>query len=182
MGFTDPACPQAVCLLSRSLYGLQQAPRAWFNRFVAFVLTLGFIQSKADASLFVFKQGRDTAYLLLYVDDIILSASTTTLLAHFTNCLKSEFTIKDLGPLRFFLGTDVQRHKDGFHLSQAAYAQDVLERAGMTNCKPAPTPADAKAKTSSSEGNPFSNASWYRSMAGALQYLTLTRPDIAYAV
>jgi hypothetical protein len=82
------ASPKAVCLLSRLLY--RQALEAWFNRFIAFILTLGFIQSKVDASLFVFKQGCDTGYLLLYVDDIILSASTTTLLAHLTTRLKSE--------------------------------------------------------------------------------------------
>jgi hypothetical protein len=144
-GFADPAHPDAVCLLSRSLYGLRQAPRAWFNRFVGFVLTIGFVQSKADPSLFVLRQGRDTAYLLLYVDDIILSASTAALLHTITARLKMEFAIKDLGPLRFFLGVDVQRRSDGFHLSQAAYTRDVLDRAGMANCKPVATPADAKA-------------------------------------
>jgi hypothetical protein len=181
-GFADPTQPDVVCLLSWSLYGLRQAPRAWFHRFVGFVLTLGFVQSKADPSLFVLKQGNDMAYLLLYVDDIILSASTPGLLRIITNSLKSEFAIKDMGPLRFFLGIDVRRDKDGFHLSQAAYARDVLECAGMANCKPALTPADSKAKISTSDGSPFSDGPWYRRMAGALQYLTLTRPDIAYAV
>jgi hypothetical protein len=181
-GFADAAKPDAVCLLSRSLYGLRQAPRAWFNRFVTFILTLGFVQSKADPSLFVLRQGQATAYLLLYVDDIILSASTTTLHQAITSRLKSEFAIKDLGDLHFFLGVDVQRRKDGFHLSQAAYARDVLDRAGMSNCKPVSTPADTKAKTSSIDGPLFPDGSWYRSMAGALQYLTLTRPDMAYAI
>jgi hypothetical protein len=181
-GFADPARPADVCLLSRSLYGLRQAPRAWFHRFVDYVVTLGFVQSKADPSLFVLRQGPAMAYLLLYVDDIILSASSTELLRHIVDRLKTEFAIKDMGPLRFFLGIDVQRRRDGFYLSQAAYARDVLDRAGMANCKPATTPAEAKSKVASSDGRPFSDISWYRSMAGALQYLTLTRPDIAYAV
>jgi hypothetical protein len=81
-----------------------------------------------------------------------------------------------MGPLRFFLGVDVQRNKVGFYLSQANYARDALERAGMAQCKPVSTPADAKAKASSADGPLFSDASWYRSMAGALQYLTLTSP------
>ena len=122
------------------------------------------------------------AYLLLYVDDMILSASTTALLRHFITSLKTAFAVKDMGPVSYFLGIDVQRHADGFVLSQAAYANDVLERAGMANCKAAPTPADAKPKSSSTDGTPLKDASWYRSMAGALQYLTLTRPGIAYAV
>jgi hypothetical protein len=155
-GFTDPAHPDDVCLLSRSLYGLQQAPRAWFNRFFGFVLTIGFVQSRADPSLFVFRHAGATAYLLLYVDDIILSASTPALLQAITSRLKSEFAIKDI-----FLGVDVQRDKNGFYLSQASYARDVLDRAGMTDCKPVSTPADSKAKPSSSDSNLYSDASWY---------------------
>lgn len=181
-GFADLRRPDDICLLSRSLYGLRQAPRAWFNRFVNFVLTLGFVQSRADSSLFVLRRGGATAYLLLYVNDIILSASSSAFLQEIIGHLKDEFAIKDMGPLRFFLGVDVQRNKADFYLSQANYALDVLERAGMAQCKPVSTPADAKAKASSADGPLFSDASWYRSMAGALQYLTLTRPDIAYAV
>ena len=79
-GFVDPARPDDLCLMSRSLYGLRQAPRAWFNRFVEHVTSLGFVQSRADTSLFVYNRNGATAYLLLYVDDMILSASSTALL------------------------------------------------------------------------------------------------------
>ena len=79
-GFVDPQRPDDVCLLSRSLYGLRQAPWAWFERFVAHVTLLGFAQSKADSSLFVYHRNGETTYLLLYVDDMILSASSTALL------------------------------------------------------------------------------------------------------
>jgi histone deacetylase 1/2 len=181
-GFEDMAHPNAVCLLSRSLYGLRQAPRAWFTRFAEHAISLGFRQCRSDSSLFVYGQGTSMAYLLLYVDDIILSASTTALLHKIIANLKSAFAVKDMGPVSYFLGIDVRRTGDGFALSQSAYALDILERAGMTNCKPTATPADTKSKCSSTEGVPLKAASWYRSMAGALQYLTLTRPDIAYAV
>jgi hypothetical protein len=153
-----------------------------FNCFVSFVLTIGFVQSRADPSLFVLRHASATVYLLLYVDDIILSASTPVLLQGITSRLKSEFAIKDMGPLRIFLGVDIQRDKNGFYLSQASYARDVLDCADMTNCKPVSTPADSKAKPSSSDSNLYSDASWYRSMAGALQYLTLTRPNVAFVV
>jgi hypothetical protein len=76
----------------------------------------------------------------------------------------------------------MRRTTSGFFLSQSKYAEDVLERSGMTNCKTVNTPADVKPKLSNSEGELLKDATWYRSMAGALQYLTLTRPDIAYAV
>ncbi|XP_039841033.1 uncharacterized mitochondrial protein AtMg00810-like [Panicum virgatum] len=77
------------------------------------------------------------AYLLLYVDDMILSASTTALLRNFITSLKTTFAVKDMGPVSYFLDIDVQWHADGFVLSQAAYANDILERAGMANCKAA---------------------------------------------
>nr|XP_020152324.2 uncharacterized mitochondrial protein AtMg00810-like [Aegilops tauschii subsp. strangulata] len=96
--------------------------------------------------------------------------------------LRAEFAIKDLGPLHYFLGVEVVRRSDGFFLHQRKYAHELLEHAGMLNCKPAPTPVDTKAKLSIKDGSPASDAVFYRSIVGALQYLTLTRPEIQYAV
>jgi hypothetical protein len=76
-GFADPAHPDLVCRMHKSLYGLKQAPRAWYSRFATYLLSLGFVEAKADTSLFIFRRGADTVYLLLYVDDIILTASTS---------------------------------------------------------------------------------------------------------
>ena len=95
-GFVDPAHPDHVCLLSRSLYGLKQAPRAWYQRIAAFLHQLGFRPTRSDASLFVYHQGSETAYLLLYVDDIILTTSTAGFLTQLTSRLQAEFAIKDL--------------------------------------------------------------------------------------
>ena len=100
---------------------------------------LGFRSTRSDASLFVYHQGSDTAYLLLYVDDIILTACTTGLLSQLTARLRAEFAIKDLGPLHYFLGVEVVRRPDGFFLHQRKYAHELLERVGMLNCKPAAT-------------------------------------------
>lgn len=79
-GFEDPAHPDYVCRLNKSLYGLKQAPRDWYSRFAAHLLSLGFVEARSDTSLFVFHRGSDTVYLLLYVDDIVLTASSTELL------------------------------------------------------------------------------------------------------
>jgi hypothetical protein len=79
-GFADSAHPDLVCHLKKSLYRLKQAPHAWYSRFTSFLLSLGFAEAKSDTSLFVFRRGSDTLYLLLYVDDIILTASSTELL------------------------------------------------------------------------------------------------------
>lgn len=99
------------------------------------------------------------AYLLLYVDNMIMSASSTALLQQLVNNLKSAFVLTDMGPISYFLGVDVRRTSDGFMLSQSAYVVDVLERAGTANCKATPTPADTKPKSSSSNGELMKDAS-----------------------
>lgn len=122
------------------------------------------------------------AYLLLYVNDMVLSVSSDCLLLLLIAKLQSEFKVKDMGPLSFFLGVDVQRTQNGFFLSQAQYAEDLLQRAGMQNCKAINTPIDTNEKLSGDNGAKVDNPTEYRSMFGALQYLTITRPDIAHAV
>ena len=108
-GFEDLAHPDFVCHLNKSLYGLKQAPRAWYNQFVSFLLSRGFVEAKTDTSLFVFRQGSDMAYLLLYVDDIVLMASSPGLLRRIISALLQEFAMKDLGELHHFLGMEVRR-------------------------------------------------------------------------
>jgi hypothetical protein len=119
--------------------------------------------------------------LLLYVDDIVITGSSPGLLQHFVDRLRNEFAVKDMGALRFFLGIDVRRTKAGFYLSQERYAEELLDRAGMSSCKPMSTPIDANGKLAAN-GEPIDDAQTYRSLAGALQYLTVTRPDLAFVV
>ncbi|GJS65709.1 ribonuclease H-like domain-containing protein [Tanacetum coccineum] len=180
-GFVDTTHPDYVCHLQRSLYGLKQAPRAWFQRFTSFITRVGFQHSKTDASLFVFHRGSDIAYLLLYVDDIILTASSTALLQRIITVLHGEFAMTDLGSLNYFLGISAQRSSSGLFLSQSKFAEEILERAHMQHCNPCRTPVDTESKLGS-DGDPVSDPTLYRSLAGALQYLTFTRPDISYAV
>ncbi|KAL9230762.1 hypothetical protein vseg_006073 [Gypsophila vaccaria] len=181
-GFRDRSLPNHVCLLQKSLYGLKQAPRAWYQRFANYVSTIGFTQSKSDNSLFIYHDGTEMAYILLYVDDIILTSSTDSLRVTIMGHLRSEFAMTDLGQLNYFLGVSAIRHKHGLFLHQKKYAEEIIARAKMTSCKPVHTPVDTKSKLGASSGAPVSDPSLYRSLAGALQYLTFTRPDISYAV
>ncbi|XP_023640610.1 uncharacterized protein LOC111831153 isoform X1 [Capsella rubella] len=96
--------------------------------------------------------------------------------------LKNEFPMSDLGKLHHFLGVKADFNKKGLFLSQHVYAQDIITRAGMVDCKPCATPVDLKSKLSATKGEPVPDPTTYRRLAGALQYLTFTRPDIAYAV
>src|SRR6185437_2863123 len=146
-----------------------------------FLLTLGFTEAKSDTSLFVYRRGDETSYLLLYVDDIVLTASSQRLLQSVITSLQQEFAMKDLGQLHF-LGVTVEPRPSGLLLHQRQYALDILERAGMTDCKPCFTPVDTQAKLSANLGAPVADPTAYRSLARALQYLTFTRPDLTYAV
>lgn len=182
LGFRNKEYPDHVCLLKKSLYGLKQAPRAWYQRFADFVATIGFSHSKSNHSLFIYKKGSDIVYILLYVDDIILTCSSNCLRKHFMSLLGSKFAMKDLGPLSIFFGIAVTRHSHGLFLSQKQYAAKIIERTGMSNCSPSPTLVDTKSKLSANSGTPFNDPTKYRSLTGALQYLTFTRPNISYAV
>ncbi|GJU76430.1 ribonuclease H-like domain-containing protein [Tanacetum coccineum] len=180
-GFVDAGFPNHVCRLRRSLYGLKQAPRAWFQHFAGYAIRAGFYHSRCDSSLFIYRQRSQVAYLLLYVDDIILTASCTTLLQQLIDSLHREFDMTDLGALNYFLGISVVRHSTGLFLSQRKYALQLLERAHMVNCNPSRTPVDTESKLVQN-GVLVQDPTMYQSLAGGLQYLTFTRPDLSYAV
>ncbi|KAM2298698.1 hypothetical protein ACFXTI_000641 [Malus domestica] len=181
-GFVDPQFPTHICKLQRSLYGLKQAPRAWFQCFSNHLEGLGFVDSQADSSLFTYFDGTTIIYLLIYVDDILVTGNNSSQIARLIAQLGSLFSMKDLGPLHYFLGMEVTRTTSGFHLSQAKYIRDLLQRTHMADCKPIHTPSSPGRRLLLHEGDPLSDATEYRSVVGALQYLLFTRPDIAFAV
>jgi hypothetical protein len=145
------------------------------------ITSLGFTEAKSDTSLFIYCHGTDMAFLLLYVDDIVLTASSMSFLQRIITALRQEFSMTDMGQLHHFLGVSVQRHQNSLFLSRRQYMLDILDRAGMRNCKPCSTPVDTNAKLSA-DGVTVADPTHYRNIAGALQYLTFTRLDIAYAV
>jgi hypothetical protein len=118
----------------------------------------------------------------MYIDDIVLTASLTQLLDQITASLRSEFTMTDMGSLHYFLGIAVTRDSSSMHLSLAKYVAEILDNTDMTACKSATTPVDMSPKLSASAGPPMADLTEYRSLVGALQYLTFMRPDIAYAI
>ncbi|GKC06476.1 ribonuclease H-like domain-containing protein, partial [Tanacetum coccineum] len=125
--------------------------------------------------------GMDTAYLLLYVDDIVLTALSQALLQQIIRTLHQEFSMIDLGLLNYFLGIFVTRDSSGMFLSQKKYVVEIPERAHMVNCNPSQTPVDLESKLGI-DGDPVSDPTMHRSLAGSLQYLTFTHLDISYAV
>ncbi|GKD17174.1 ribonuclease H-like domain-containing protein, partial [Tanacetum coccineum] len=152
---------------TRSLYGLKQAPRAWFQRFSAYITRVGFSHSRCDSSLFIYKQGMDTSYVLLYVDDIVLAALSKLLLQQIIASLHQEFSMTNLGSLNYFLGISVTRDSTRMFLSQRKYAIEILEQAHMIGCNPSQTPVDNESKLGD-DGDPVADPRLYRSLAGSL--------------
>lgn len=119
---------------------------------------------------------------LVYVGDLILTGSSTTTLDGLIQSLPVDFPIKDLGPLSFFLGVEVTTCAAGLHLSQHRYISNLLHKKNMTLAKPISSPTTASTPLCKFNGVTMSNATLYRNIAGALQYLSITRPDIAFLV
>lgn len=181
-GFIDSTRPDHICLLSKAIYGLKQSLRAWFNTLSTTLLDFSFVGSQYDPSLFVLTSNGHTLVVLVYVDDILVTDSNSTLMAELIATLHSRFALKDLGHLHYFLGIEVSSSTNGFHLSQTKYIGDLLNRANMVNTKPCPSPMSANTSLSKFDEDPLEDPHLYRTIVGALQYTTITRPDITFAV
>ena len=117
-GFIDPNYPNHVCKLHKSLYGLKQAPCQWFTRFSYYLEELGFCESKANYSLFTFHKGDLLIILLIYVDDILITCISSSYIFSLIQNLDRLFSMKDLGPLHYFLGLEAVYSTTSLHLTQ----------------------------------------------------------------
>jgi hypothetical protein len=183
-GFVDKTHPNYICKLDKSLYGLKQAPRGWFSRLSKKLVSLGFSLSKVDVSLFIFHKPNLFMYMLIYVDDIISISSSSSVVENLLRQLRTDFAVKDLGPLAYFLGIEVSRMSSGLLLSQHKYISDLLTQTNMLTSKGVATPMLPTDRLKLTDGEPLSSedTTKYRSIVGALQYILLTRPDIAFSV
>ncbi|XP_052479531.1 uncharacterized mitochondrial protein AtMg00810-like [Gossypium raimondii] len=177
-----PSASNQVCKLQKSLYGLKQASRQWFSKLTTALLTLGYIQSSADYSLFVKRQQDTFTVLLVYVDDIILTGNSLSEITKVKAYLDQQFRIKDLGELKYFLGLEVALTTAEIHLSQRKYALEILQDSEFMDCTPAKTPLASKSKLTSDSGALLHDVTSYRQLVGRLIYLTLARPDLAFVV
>ena len=136
-----------VCKLNKSLYGLKQSPRAWFEKFTQSMKKQGYIQGQADHTLFTkFSHDGKVVVLIVYVDDIVLTGDDIVEMARVKEKLAVDFEIKDLGFMRYFLGMEVARSKNGIVVSQQKYIIDLLKETGMSGCRPIDTPMDPNVK------------------------------------
>ncbi|KAK0575318.1 hypothetical protein LWI29_037144 [Acer saccharum] len=181
-GFVDASLPHHVCKLQKAIYGLRQAPRAWYNELRTFLLATGFLNSKCDASLFVRHRSGQILYLLVYVDDIIVTGSSQSQVHDFIAVLAHRFSLKDLGQLSFFLGVEAIHSTSGLFLSQQKYTRDLLTKTDMLGANVVSTPLALTESLKLVDGSAPTDATKYRQVVGSLQYLSLTRPDVSFAV
>ncbi|XP_019105475.2 uncharacterized mitochondrial protein AtMg00810-like [Beta vulgaris subsp. vulgaris] len=171
-----------VCRLNKSLYGLKQASRQWFQKLNSALLSQGFLQSKNDYSLFIKKESADITILVVYVDDIIITGTNLATIDSLKAYLHTTFSIKDLGKLHYFLGIEVLTTSDGFILSQHKFTKELLQDSGLTFQKKTSTPLPTHVKLLVDEGELYHDPAAYRSLVGKLNFLTHIRPDLAFAV
>ncbi|CAM8947840.1 unnamed protein product [Rhodiola kirilowii] len=170
-----------VCRLHKSLYGLKQASRQWFAKFSEAIRSAEFVQSKADYSLFTKRQGKSFTALLIYVDDILITGNDSESISNIKKFLRNNFRIKDLGNLRYFLGIEVSKSREGIYISQRKYALDIIKDVGLSGAAPVGTPMERGVKLCDSS-ELLHDPGKYRRLVGRLIYLTVSRPDITYTV
>ncbi|GJU13601.1 putative ribonuclease H-like domain-containing protein, partial [Tanacetum coccineum] len=181
-GFEDPNFLDRVYKVKKALYGLHQAPRAWYETLSTYLLDNGFQRGKIDKTLFIRRHKGDILLVQVYVDDIIFGSTNKKLCIAFEKLMHEKFQMSSMGELTFFLGLQVQQKKDGIFISQDKYVGEILKKFGFTEVKTASTPMETQKPLLKDEDGEEVDVHMYRSMIGSLMYLTSSRPDIMFAV
>ncbi|GKC70815.1 retrovirus-related pol polyprotein from transposon TNT 1-94 [Tanacetum coccineum] len=179
-GFVYPYHPDQVYRLKKALYGLKQAPRAWYDELSNFLVSKGFSKGSIDPTLFITKHGEDILLVQIYVTDFIFGSMNPKISKRFEKLMRSKLDMSMMGDLKFFLGIQIHQSPRGIFINQAKYAQEILKKHGMTSCDSIGTPMATKHLDADLSGTPVDQMK-YRSMVGALMYLTASRPDIVHA-
>ncbi|GJT87652.1 putative ribonuclease H-like domain-containing protein [Tanacetum coccineum] len=180
LGFEDPDFPDKVYKVEKALYGLHQAPRAWYKTLSTYLLENRFKRGTIDKTLFIKKDKNDILLVQVYVDDIIFRSTKKSSCTEFEGMMHKRFQMSSLGELTFFLGLQVKQKADG--ISQDKYVADILKKFNFSTIKITSTPMETnKALHKDTEADDV-DVYLYRSMIGSLMYLTTLRPDIMFAV
>ncbi|GJZ53164.1 retrovirus-related pol polyprotein from transposon TNT 1-94 [Tanacetum coccineum] len=180
-GFIDADYPSHVYKLKKALYGLKQAPRAWYDELSTFLLQNHFFKGTIDPTLFIRRFDDDILVVQVYVDDIIFGSTHPRYTQLFSDLMKSRFEMSMMGEMTFFLGLQVNQSPCGIFINQSNYVLEILKKYGMETCDPVGTPMEIKDRLDLDQNGSPVDATKYRSMIGALMYLTSSRPDIVHA-
>nr|GEV65831.1 retrovirus-related Pol polyprotein from transposon TNT 1-94 [Tanacetum cinerariifolium] len=180
-GFIDADHPSHVFKLKKALYGLKQAPRAWYEELSMFLLQNHFFKGTTDLTLFIRRFVDDILVVQVYVDDIVFGSTHPRYTQLFFDLMKSHFEKSMMGEMTFFLGLQVNQSPCGIFINQSNYVLEILKIYGMESCDPVGNSMEIKDKFDPDQNGTPVDATKYRSMIGALMYLTSSRPDIVHA-
>eukprot|EP00253_Pinus_taeda_P010681 PITA_10681 len=179
-GFILGNDPNLVCRLKKALYGLKEAPRAWYYRLDKYLHQQGFSQGSTDNNLYIKIENNKLLILVVYVDDIIFCSNEEAMSQNFALVMQKEFEMSLLGELTYFLGLQIQENKGGIFLSQTKYLKQILKKYGMEYLKPVCTPMVTECSLSANDESTTVHQPTYRSMIGSL--LDLIDADWAESV
>ncbi|GJS00736.1 putative ribonuclease H-like domain-containing protein [Tanacetum coccineum] len=182
LGFEDPKFSDRVYKVEKALYGLHQAPRAWYETFSTYLLDNGFQRGQIDKTLFIKRVKSDILLVQVYVDDIIFRSTKKELCIEFDKLMHKKFQMSSMGELTFFLGLQVTQKDDGIFISQDKYVDEILKKFGFSTMKTASTPMETSKPLMKDENAEDVDVNLYRSMIGSLMYLTSSRLDKMFVV
>jgi hypothetical protein len=171
-----------VCPLKKSLYGPKKAPMEWYAKMEFYLLSQKFVCCKSDLNVYMLRMIDSLLLLVMYVDDLLIIGCWTSLIVAIKRILHYRFLMIDMGPLHFFLGLKINQDASGIKLSQAKYAQDLLEIFHMKNYKSFPTPFLSRVRLEEGRETPLVENTLYIQLVGILLYLTHSRPNLSYEV
>ena len=181
-GFEDLKHPYYIFKLKNSLYGLKQAPITWYERLGNFLLEKGFQRGHVDTTLIRKTLKKDILIVQIYVDDIIFGSTNAALSKEFSKTMQAEFKMSIMGELKFFLGIQINRCKDGVYAHQSKYKKELLKKFNFEDCILMATPMHLNCNMSKEESNSKVDQKLYRGMIGSLLYLTSSRAYILFSV
>ncbi|GJY81087.1 putative ribonuclease H-like domain-containing protein [Tanacetum coccineum] len=182
LGFEDPEFPDRVYKVEKALYGLHQAPRAWYETLSTYLLENRFQRGIIDKTLFIKKVKGHILLVQIYVDDIIFGSTKKELCTEFEKLMHKKFQMSSMGELTFFLGLQVMQKEDGIFISQDKYVDEILKKFGFSTMRIASTPMETSKPLLKDAEAEDVNVHLYRSMIRSLMYLTSSRPDIMFVV
>ncbi|GJZ17301.1 putative ribonuclease H-like domain-containing protein [Tanacetum coccineum] len=181
-GFVDPAHPNKVYKVIKSLYGLHQAPRVWYEKLSTFLMKNGFRRGTIDKTLFIKKKRSDIMLVQVYVDDIIFGSTKKSMCTEFEESMHKRFQMSSMGELTFFLGLQVKQQPDRIFISQDKYVADTLKKFDFLSIRTATTPIESNKPLVKDEDGVDVDVHVCRSMIGSLMYLITSRPNIMFGV
>ncbi|GKE23449.1 putative ribonuclease H-like domain-containing protein, partial [Tanacetum coccineum] len=181
-GFEDPEFFDKVYKVEKALYGLHQAPRAWYETLSTYLLDNRFQRGQIDKTLFIKRVKGDIILVQVYDDDIIFRSTKKEMCTDFKKMMHKKFQMSSMGELTFFLGLQVTQKDDGIFISQDKYVDEILKKFGFSTVKTASTPMETSKPLLKDAEVEDVDVHLYRLMIGSLMYLTASRPDIMFIV